>query len=104
MEHPARYSNTVWISLKQSEKEAATTLRKKQRDALMKEIEARERAESNRREIEDRLKKMEEAFEASREELAKSKADMEKMQEQLAENQVRRESIFFILQQYKLIE
>ena len=50
----------------QSEKVAAATLRKKQRDALMKEIEARERAESNRKEIEDRLKKMEEAFESSR--------------------------------------
>ena len=50
----------------QSEKVAAATLRKKQRDALMREIEARERAESNRKEIEDRLKKMEEAFESSR--------------------------------------
>ena len=51
----------------QSEKVAAATLRKKQRDALLREIEARERAESNRKEIEDRLKKMEEAFESSRE-------------------------------------
>ena len=44
----------------------AATLRKKQRDGLRREIEARERAESNRKEIEDRLKKMEEAFESSR--------------------------------------
>ena len=50
----------------QSEKVAAATLRKKQRDSLLREIEARERAESNRKEIEDRLKKMEEAFESSR--------------------------------------
>ena len=62
-----KYLLNDWSNLcLQSEKVAAATLRKKQRDALLREIEARERAESNRKEIEDRLKKMEEAFESSR--------------------------------------
>ena len=77
----------------QSEKAAAAAQRKKEKDALLKEIAAREKMQALQNEMEEKYKALQEAMEASKKELEKSKEDVDALQGQLKEAQVRKNAI-----------